>query len=338
MITKRLALDEQSYEQSINTAAEILKNGGIVAIPTETVYGLAANAYDDSAIKSVFSAKGRPQDNPLIVHISNMEMLKELAVDIPDTAYKCAERFWAGPLTMVLKKSDNVSKVVSGGLQTVAVRMPSESVAYDIINKSGLPLAAPSANVSGRPSPTSFTHVLADLDGKIDAVIEGRDCTVGVESTVITLVGEHPVLLRPGAVTLEQLKEILPDITVNAAVLSELQEGQKAASPGMKYKHYAPKIDTILVEGEDFANFVNTKENAVAICFSEEEKSITIPKIIYGSQHKPESLAQNIFSVLREVDKTGAKEAYVHAPEKSGVGLAVYNRLIRAAAFKVIKL
>ncbi len=334
MITKRLGVDKQGIE----TAAEILKDGGIVAIPTETVYGLAANAFDEDAIKSVFSAKGRPQDNPLIVHISSIEMLHDLAVDIPETAYKCAEKFWPGPLTMVLKKSSKVGSVVSGGLDTVAIRMPGEKVAYDIIQTSGLPLAAPSANVSGRPSPTSYTHVLNDLDGKIDAVVEGKDCTVGVESTVITLVGEHPVLLRPGAVTLEQLKEIFPDITVDNAVLSELKEGQKASSPGMKYKHYSPKTETFLVEGDNFANFVNEKPNSIAICFSEEAEDIKIPKIIYGDKKDPMTLAQNIFSALREVDKMDKNEVYVHAPEKSGVGLAVYNRLIRAAAFKVIKL
>ncbi len=334
MKTQRLKADEQG----INIAAEILQNGGIVAIPTETVYGLAASAFDDNAIKSVFLAKGRPQDNPLIVHISNMEMLKDLAVDIPETAYKCAEKFWAGPLTIVLKKSSKVSKVVSGGLDTVAIRMPSEKVAYDIINKSELPLGGASANVSGRPSPTTYKHVLADLDGKIDAVVEGKECTVGVESTVISLVGEHPVLLRPGAVTLEDLKEILPDITVDKAVLSELQQGQKVSSPGMKYKHYAPKTETFLVEGEGFADFVNKKENAVAVCFGNEADAVKIPKLIYGDKNEPISLAQKLFWALREVDKMGAGRVYVHAPEKSGVGLAVYNRLIRAAAFKVIKL
>ena len=338
MITLRLAVSEHSYDKSINTAAEILKNGGVVAIPTETVYGLAANAFDDNAIKSVFKAKGRPQDNPLIVHISNMEMLKDLSCDVPNTFYKCAEKFWPGPLTMVVKKSEKVSSIVSGGLETVAIRMPSEKVAFDIINKSGLPLAAPSANVSGKPSPTTFGHVLADLDGKIDAVVEGKECTVGVESTVITLVGEHPVLLRPGAVTLEQLKEILLDITVDKAVLSELEQGKKAASPGMKYKHYAPKTETFLVEGENFSEFVNKQQNAVAICFAQEEKEIKIDKLVYGSQKEPSSLAQKLFWALREVDKMGAERVFVHAPDKNGVGLAVYNRLIRAAAFKVIKL
>lgn len=334
MKTQRLTTDKSG----IIKACEILKDGGIVAIPTETVYGLAASAYNPNAISKIFKAKGRPQDNPLIVHISNIEVLKEIAKDIPKNVYILAQKFWPGPLTMVLNKTDNIPPCVSAGLSTVAVRMPSNPIAQEVISVSGLPLAAPSANLSGSPSPTTANHVLNDLDGKIDAVIMGEDCNVGVESTVISLTGEHPVLLRPGGVTLEELREILPDITVDKAVLSELKSGEKASSPGMKYKHYAPKTETFLVEGDSFAEFVNTKENAVAVCFLEESENIKIPKIVYGSGATPESLAQNIFATLREVDSMGANAVYIHAPEKSGIGLAVYNRLIRAAAFKVIKL
>ena len=320
------------------TACEILRNGGVVAIPTETVYGLAANAYDETAIAKIFEAKGRPQDNPLIVHIASIDTLYELASTVPKTALKCAEKFWPGPLTLVLPKTEKVPNAVSAGLGTVAVRMPLSQTARDIIKKSGLPLAAPSANISGSPSPTTAQHVLNDMNGKIDAVVMGESCDVGVESTVITLAGEHPVLLRPGGVTLEQLQEILPDIEVNPAVLSELKANEEAASPGMKYKHYAPKTETFLVEGDTFADFVNRQNGAVAICFSEEAKEIKIPKIIYGSKENSESLAQSIFAVLREIDEKGFNTAYIHAPKKDGIGLAVYNRLIRAAAFKVITL
>lgn len=325
-------------ENGINTACKILKNGGVVGIPTETVYGLAANAYNENAIFKIFKAKGRPQDNPLIVHISKLETLCEIAKEIPESAYLCAQKFWPGPLTMVLKKTEKIPSCVSAGLNTVAVRMPSCEITREVIEKSGLPLAAPSANLSGSPSPTTANHVINDLDGKIDAILMGDTCDVGVESTVITLVGKHPVLLRPGGITLEQLREVLPDITVNKAVLAELQKGETVASPGMKYKHYAPKTDTYLVEGENFAQFVNQKPNAVAICFSEESDNIKIEKIIYGSKENPETLAQNLFATLRDVDKLGVNEVYIHAPEKNGIGLAVYNRLIRAAAFKVIKL
>ena len=338
MKTLRLNVAKSEYDKSINTAAQILKDGGVVAIPTETVYGLGSNAYDDNAIKKVFEAKGRPQDNPLIVHICDLEMLTEVAEDIPEIAYTLAEKFWPGALTMVLNRSEKIADSVSAGLTTVAVRMPSNPVALDVIKVSGLPLAAPSANLSGKPSPTTANHVLNDLDGKIDAVLMGDDCDFGVESTVITLVGQTPMLLRPGAVTYEQLLKVLPNLEISDAVLNELKAGDKAESPGMKYKHYAPKTTAFLVEGDDFADFVNTKQNAVAVCFEEEAESIKIPKLIYGSKNDTLTLAHSCFSVLREVDKFGAENVFIHAPQKDGVGLAVYNRLIRAAAFKVIKL
>ena len=339
METKIIKIGGIEDTAEIKAAADILKNGGIVAIPTETVYGLASSALSDTAIAKVFTAKGRPQDNPLIVHICDMEMLDTVAVDIPKSAYLLAEKFWPGPLTMVLKKSNNISESVSRGLNTVAVRMPSDKIAREIIAVSGLPLAAPSANTSGKPSPTTAQHVIDDLNGKIDAIIDSHDCTVGVESTVISLVGEVPRLLRPGAVTAEQLREIIGDIEIDNAVLNELKTGEKAASPGMKYKHYAPAATVYLVEAESgqFAEFVNAKTDAVAVCF-DEDAGITVPCISYGSCKNEITLAQNLFKVLRDIDKRGIKNAYIHAPSKSGVGLAVYNRLIRAAAFRVIKL
>lgn len=336
METKRLKTDKNG----ILAAADILNKGGIVAIPTETVYGLAASALCDEAVKKIFIAKGRPQDNPLIVHIADLEDLKKIAVNIPDSAYALAKAFWPGPLTMVLNKGGAVCKSVSTGLDTVAVRMPSDETARAVIAESGLPLAAPSANISGAPSPTSYTHVLNDMDGKIDAVLMGKDCTVGVESTVVSLAGGKPRLLRPGAVTVEQLKEFLPDLTVDPAVLMEPEKGQKVASPGMKYKHYAPKKTVYLVEGDGdkYINFVNTKKDALAVCFKDEADKITVKSICYGDENAPETLAHNLFEVLRLLDSEEAECAYIHAPEKSGVGLAVYNRLIRAAAFKVINL
>ena len=338
MKTLKLAVTKTEYENSINTAAEILKNGGVVGMPTETVYGLAASAYDNNAINKVFEAKGRPQDNPLIVHISDMEMLNDVAEDIPEIVYTLAENFWPGPLTMVLHRTEKVAESVSAGLLTVAVRMPSNAIALDLIKTSRLPLAAPSANVSGRPSPTTANHVVNDLDGKIDAVLMGEDSDFGVESTVITLVGETPILLRPGAVTYEQLLKFLPNLEIADAVLNELKAGDKVESPGMKYKHYAPTTTAFLVEGESFADFVNKQENAVAVCFEEEANDIKIPKLIYGNKGDELSLAHSIFAVLREVDKFGAENVFIHAPKKDGVGLAVYNRLIRAAAFKVINI
>ena len=338
---KTLKLDAiADYGDSVKQASEILSSGGIVAVPTETVYGLAASAYSDDAIKRVFEAKGRPQDNPLIVHISSLEMLNDVARNISDVAHQCAKAFWPGPFTMVLPKAHKIASSVSAGLDTVAVRFPSEKIICDIISMSGLPLAAPSANTSGRPSPTTALHVIDDLDGKIDAVVIGGDSTVGVESTVVSLVDDKPRLLRPGAITPKQLRKILPDLIIDDAVLEQLKKGEKAASPGMKYKHYAPQTKAFLVEGcsNSFVKFVNAKPDCAAVCFEEEYYSINVPKLSYGSKRDESTLAQNVFSVLRDVDNLGVKEVYIHAPSKEGVGLAVYNRLIRACSFEVIKL
>ncbi len=327
-------------KRGIDTAAEILKKGGIVAIPTETVYGLAANCFDENAVKKIFTAKGRPQDNPLIVHVSDMEMLKKVAREVPPIALLCAEKFWCGPFTMILPKTDKIGDCISPNLDTVAVRMPANKVALEIIKKSGVPLAAPSANTSGSPSPTSAYHVEADLNGKIDAIVYSDECAVGVESTVVTFCENPPRILRPGGVTAEQLREVIPDIVLDKAVLSEPEKGKRVASPGMKYKHYAPKTESFLVEGESdaFASFVNSKTNCVAICFKEDVEKLTVPVLCYGEGENESTLAHSVFKALREVDEMGAKEVYIHSPSKTGIGLAVYNRLLRASGFKVITL
>lgn len=340
METLKLSVDTDG----INKSAEILKNGGLVGIPTETVYGLAANALDSVAVSNIFKAKGRPQDNPLIVHISRMEMINGLVTEIPEKAVECAKRFWPGPLTMIMKKSDSIPYNVSAGLDTVAIRMPKSQTARDIISACGLPLAAPSANLSGAPSPTTAERVVEDMDGKIDAVVMGENCEVGVESTVVTFVTNPPRLLRPGGITVEDLREIIPDIVIDKAVLSEPEKGARVSSPGMKYKHYAPKANVVLVEGDSnrFAEFLNKKRkednSAFALIFSEDAPLVEKPYIIYGSSGNGLSQAENIFEDLRRLDELGVKNCYVHAPDKTGVGLAVYNRLIRAAAFEVIKL
>lgn len=338
METKKLYLFKER-EKSIKEAADLLKSGGVVAIPTETVYGLAASALSSSAIAAVFAAKGRPQDNPLIVHVDGIEMLERVAKNIPKSAYTCAKRFWPGPLTMVLESSGYVCKEVSAGLSTVAVRMPGDKTARDIITASNLPIAAPSANISGSPSPTSAQHVLDDLDGKIDGVVIGEDCVVGVESTVISINDEGARLLRPGAVTVEQLREVFSNIVIDKAILSQPDKDERVASPGMKYKHYAPKTRLVLVEGgsEAYCEYVNGK-GVAAVCFKEEAEKIKGQAFVYGSDGNPETMAHGLFAVLRELDEKNVKEAFVHAPEKNGVGLAVYNRLIRACAFNVVKL
>lgn len=338
MLTERLETDKDNYKSSIKRAACILRGGGTVAIPTETVYGLAASAYDAEAVKKIFEAKGRPQDNPLIVHIADIGELENIAAEIPESARTAAEKFWPGPLTMIFRRSSKIPSCVSAGLDTVAVRMPSDKTARDIIAACRIPLAAPSANLSGRPSPTSARHVLDDLDGRIDAVVMAGDCGVGVESTVITLCSDAPRLLRPGAVTPEQLRAVFPDMVLDRAVLSEPDKNERVPSPGMKYKHYAPETETYLVEGssDKFADFVNGESGAAAVCFYEESGKITVPKLCYGAGSDESTLARNVFSVLREADRLGVQRIYVHAPSKSGVGLAVYNRLLRAAAFRVI--
>ena len=343
MITERLNVsDIERDKNNIDRAAEILKNGGIVAIPTETVYGLAADAYNIDAVKRIFEAKGRPQDNPLIVHVSDMEMLSEVTGNVPTKALECAEAFWPGPFTMVLPRGERIPAAVSAGLDTVAVRMPSNSVAHEIIKRSGLPLAAPSANLSGSPSPTTAEHVLLDLDGRIDAVVVSGRADVGVESTVVTLCTDPPRLLRPGGITLEQLKKVLPDIVVDKAVLSAPEEGKPVASPGMKYKHYSPKAKVVILDGDldSFVNYVESRkcEGEFALCFEGEEKRLTIPTVSFGKMDSDESQAAVLFDALRELDKKGCRLCYARMPRKSGVGLAVYNRLIRAAAFEVIKL
>lgn len=336
METKKLKDDKNG----IKTACEILKKGGIVAVPTETVYGLAANCYDEDAVRKIFEAKGRPQDNPLIVHICDMEMLKDIAREIPEIALKCAKKFWPGPFTMILPKTEKIGDCISPNLDTVAIRLPDNEITAEIIRQSGLPLAAPSANRSGSPSPTTPEHVWADLEGRIDAVVYSDECSVGVESTVVTFCEQPPRLLRPGGITPEQLKEIIPDIQLDKAVLAEPEKGVQVASPGMKYKHYAPKTESFLVEGESdaFAEFVNSKSDSVAICFKEDLEKIKIPTLCYGEAKSEETLAHSVFAALRKVDEMGAKEVYIHAPTKTGIGLAVYNRLLRASGFKVITL
>ncbi len=334
--TKRL---NPEVKGDITLAADILNKGGIVALPTETVYGLAASAFNSEAVKKVFIAKGRPQDNPLIVHISDTKMLSMVTKDVPEVAFDLAKEFWPGPLTMVLPKSDKICQEVSCGLDTVGIRCPDNACAKAVIESGGLPLAAPSANASGSPSPTSADHVLNDLDGKIDAVFMGDTCEVGVESTVITLCTTPPCVLRPGAVTLEQLREFLPDIVVDKAVLEGAKKGEKVASPGMKYRHYAPKAKLVLVEGDSaaFCEYAN-KNATAAVCFSEDKEQLTVKSVVYGSNKKQETLAHSLFSVLRELDEMGIESAVVHAPTKDGVGLAVYNRLIRACEYNVVSL
>ncbi len=321
----------------VERAGEILRAGGLVAIPTETVYGLAADALNGNAVKKIFAAKGRPSDNPLIVHISGFSQLAPLVKEVPEAAKRLAQAFWPGPLTIILEKSALVPMETSGGLDTVAVRMPRHPAARAVIEAAGVPLAAPSANLSGRPSPTSFAHVREDLTGRVDALLDGGPCDVGVESTVITLAGDVPRVLRPGGVTLAQLRAVLGQAELDPAVLHSLREGAKASSPGMKYKHYAPKAEVTLVDAspEEFAAYVNERKGGWALCFQEDLPFVEGPAISLGSRYDGGGQARRLFGALLELDKKGAQTAFAHCPSRSGVGLAVYNRLLRAAGFRV---
>lgn len=325
-------------EYDIALAGKILADGGLVAFPTETVYGLGANALDENAVKNIYKAKGRPSDNPLIVHIADKNDIFDLVEEITPKAQALIDAFFPAPLTVILKKSKKIGSVVSGGLDTVAVRMPQSKIARDVIRASGCPIAAPSANTSGLPSPTRAKYVIDDMKGKIDAIIDGGDCEFGVESTVITLAGEKPVLLRPGAVTKEMIENIIGEIDIASAVLEEMADGETAASPGMKYKHYAPKAKVVIVNAdkEQYENFVNSKKDAFALCF--EGDNVTIPKITFGKEDDDLTQAHRLFDALRELDEIGAKKVYARIPSKQGVGMAVYNRLIRSAGFDIIDL
>lgn len=326
--------------KEIRNAADILRNGGLVVFPTETVYGLGANALDSNAVSNIFKAKGRPQDNPLIVHISDISDLYDLTLEIPDRARLLAEKFWPGPLTMIFRKSESVPYVVSAGLDTVAVRMPSNEIARAIIRESGVPVAAPSANLSGSPSPTEFRHAYSDMNGRVDAIIESYPSEVGVESTVISMVTDKPLLLRPGKITKSDIESVIGEIEVDKAVTSQLEEGIKAVSPGMKYKHYSPKanVTIVLCDESEFVKFTaeHYSDGVFALCFDHDP--IDIPCVRYGSEDDDLAQAKRLFSALRELDELGAKQVYARCPRTDGVGLAVYNRLLRAAGFEVIEL
>ncbi len=325
-------------DNSIKFAAELLKKGEIAAIPTETVYGLAGNGLSAESVKKIFAAKNRPADNPLILHISDTDWLYRYTKSVPHPALKLAERFWPGPLTMIMPKNGLVPDETSGGLNTVAFRMPDNKYTLKLIELCGFPLAAPSANLSGLPSPTEARHVYNDLNGKIPLILDGGSCSFGLESTVIAFTEKGVKILRPGGVTPEMLSEYCY-VEIDKAVTEGIGEERKALSPGMKYKHYSPKAEVYMIEcvdNDQFVEFINKnydKNTFVLTNIREEIRAKTIP---YGSTSERD--AAELFSVLRKADELGAEKIYVKAPAKKGIGLAVYNRLIRAAAFKVIKL
>lgn len=341
--------DAACADQELAVAAGIIKAGGLVAFPTETVYGLGANALDEAAAGKIYEAKGRPSDNPLIAHIASFSGLQPLVSDIPEAGRKLAEAFWPGPLTLIFSKSDLVPYGTTGGLDTVAVRLPGHPLARRLITLAGVPIAAPSANTSGRPSPTKAEHVRQDMDGRIDMIIDGGSVGIGMESTIVDVTGSVPVLLRPGAVTLEMLKQVVGSVELDPAVLGPVEKDQRPRAPGMKYRHYAPQAKLTVIEGEPGAVISEINRLAtdrigegyqVGILCTDETKSGYPQGILRsaGRRSQPESIAHNLFAVLREFDDLQVDYIYSEGFSRAKIGQAIMNRLTKAAGYHVIKI
>ena len=322
-------------------AAKIIRQGGLVAIPTETVYGLGANGLDEQAVARIFEAKGRPQDNPLILHVAEPREMEKFCHSIPESAYLLAEKFWPGPLTMVLPARSIVPKRTTGGLSTVAVRCPDNDTTREIIRLSGVPIAAPSANLSGKPSTTTAEHVLHDHDGRIDAIVDGGPCRVGVESTIVDLTEERPRLLRPGGITPEELMEVLGDLVIDKAVTAQIDKDEVVKAPGMKYRHYAPQEPVVIVSGtrEEAADYIHRHfvPGDRVLCFQEELPLYQdCNPLAYGSEADVSTLSAGLFAALRELDDPNIHKVYARCPVGGGVAYAVQNRLKKAAAFHIV--
>ncbi len=328
-------------KNAVAEAAAILRRGGLLGIPTETVYGLGADALNEDAVRRIFEAKGRPQDNPLIIHVPSADWLARYCRDVPDAAYQLAARFWPGPLTMILPRRDIVPLRTTGGLETVGVRCPDHPVTLAIIEAADVPIAAPSGNTSGRPSPTTAGHMMEDMLGKIEGIVDGGPCTVGVESTILDLTVQPPRLLRPGGLPLEALEQVLGEVAVDDAVRRKMGEGERPRAPGMKYRHYAPKAAVTVVAGpaRRSAAYIqqHLPEGAGVICF-DEYAPLFAGHIVHrlGPADDKLAQAQHVFDALRTFDDTDVPEIYAQCPDESGLGLAVSNRLKKAAGFHVV--
>ena len=331
----------------LEEAASIINNGGVVAFPTETVYGLGANAFDEEAVEKIFKAKGRPQDNPLIVHVANKN-IDNLVKDVPEVAKELINKFWPGPLTIILKKKDIIPYRTSANLDTVGIRMPANNIALKIIELSNTPIAAPSANISGRPSPTDVERCIEDLNGKIDYIIGGEQSNVGVESTIVDCTVNPPIILRPGGITLEMLNEVCKDIQIDRAIMGKPREDLKPKAPGMKYRHYAPKAKLKIIKGnkdktiekinEIVQNYIDNEKKVVILSTEELTKFFKEGKVIsLGSEKNLEEVARNLFESLRACDDMGADYILCQAFEEKGVGLAIMNRLNKAAGFDILE-
>ena len=322
----------------IKNASKIIKDGGIVLFPTETVYGIGANAFNDEAVKKIFVAKGRAQDNPLILHISDIDMLNDIAEDITDLEYSLMDAFWPGPFTIILKKKNGIASVATCNGDTVGVRMPSNKIAHDLIKESGVPIAAPSANISGRPSGTNIKDIINELENRVDYVIDGGETDIGLESTVVRVVDNEVKILRPGKITKEDIESIISKVTIDKNVMGEISNGEKVLSPGMKYKHYAPKTKARLVYSDDNNKMINTileiaskEEKVIILSFTEDLKYYDNYKCLdIGSRNNLDEVSHKLFSLLRKIDDMDASLAIIEGLPLKGLGLAIMNRLIRA--------
>ena len=344
MQTKLINVSAEALrEDELREAANTIKSGGLVVFPTETVYGLGGNGLDADAAKRIYAAKGRPSDNPLILHISTPEEAEQYAYTEP-LYYQLASAFMPGPLTVILPKRDVVPDSATGGLNTVALRCPAHPVANLLIRLAGVPIAAPSANLSGKPSPTCASHVRQDMDGRVNMIIDGGDCEIGLESTIVSIKDNTLTLLRPGGITYDALCMVCDNVKVADAVLNQLAENERPLSPGMKYRHYAPTAPVVLLKGEDSAVLsylqeAQTREECVILCYDEERAQLRDEGLIpIGAREDIATQAKRLFAALRKADGTNAKIIYAHYPPTDGLGLALCNRLIRAAAHTVKEL
>ena len=350
METKVIKIDRENLDkEQLKQAGELLAQGALVAFPTETVYGLGGDGLQPDAAARIYAAKGRPSDNPLILHIADLSALEVLAVEVPELAYRMAEKFWPGPLTMILKKSPVVPYATTGGLDTVAIRMPSDEIAREIIKASGTYIAAPSANLSGRPSPTRAEHVIEDLSGRIEMIVDGGASDIGLESSIIDLSGETPLILRPGFITKEDFEQVVAQVEYDKAVLAtKPQESTVAKAPGMKYRHYAPKGQITIVEGQSsdviaaINKLVTEQESAgvrVAVLCAEETKEFYTGQHVYslGSLNSETEISAHLFAALRSFDTEGMEVIYSESFERTRLAGAIMNRLRKAAGYQTIK-
>ena len=343
-MVKYLDLRREKEYEKIKEAGEVIKKGGLVLFPTETVYGLGANGLDEKAVKKIYEAKGRKPDNPLILHISKFEMLSQIATEVTEVEKKLIEAFWPGPFTIILPKTEIVPNTVAGGLQTVGVRMPSGEIAQKLIDYAEVPIAAPSANISGRPSGTKIEDIYEELKDKVDYIIDGGKTEIGLESTVVRVINGIPHILRPGKITAEQIRKVAGDVEIDNHILCQIQDGQKILSPGMKYRHYAPTAKCILIYSEHEKNFIEkSKEIAEKyknpIILTKTENISKIEKIkTIDMGESLEEISKNIFTILRNVDKYNPDIVIIEGVEKQGLGLAIMNRLIRACEYNYIEI